>query len=324
MKVIPAFLAIISMSLASMWVFADEAPIASEGELPMVSMEPVSDCSQDSVCPQAAIDPNAPRLACATDSLFLEGLLRKRDWSSGNRGVRIAAMAEGLAGIPEASVPQLMRDTTGAVSLDFSSLDPLEFIFTVLGTERAFSRNRSDWATVCEEYARFGRRNGEASGFSSRFLFPSDWIADNLYRNTIQEISGSLGQDLHQKEKTVDRLLRSRDDYAALADSARWEEARNRTMGFVDHRINQLPVNCFNKNEVRSGLRDGDIVVLYSTERDLDSTDLGIVKMKAGLPYLIHVSPSEGKIVVEAKPLDRYCQTNIRRISGVRIFRANP
>ncbi len=259
---------------------------------------------------------------CEKDTLEIEKLLKGNPgWRNLPDGERLTAIARALATRPAAEPTYLETDTVGSIEIDIHTFDPLSFVNTVWALSRT-SRNGSDsWEAYAREYEKASRRNGEADGYLSRFLFPSEWLTDHTFRGEVEEMSGTYGQTLHEREKTIDFLTHNREDYAALADSATYEKVRMREMGYLKYPLRYLANNSFTKSQVKKGLQEGDLIIFYSTDRDLDSRDLGFVTFDEGVPYVIHLSPGEGKIWQETLPLDKYTVRNVRRIAGMRVFR---
>lgn len=259
---------------------------------------------------------------CQNDSLKAVSVLSDSRLAGMAKGERNVAIAEMLAGIPAASKVEAAASANGNVAIRLCEVDPLQFVNTVLAFNNTVSRDDSDIMMLSKEYADVARRKGkETEDWMAHFLFPADWLNDNLFRRNLQEVSGNFNQILHEKFKTIDYVTHNRDDYAVLKDSALYDRVRRMEMGYVQYPLRFLPINSFTKRPVKEGLADGDILVIYSTENDLDSRDIGFVTKDNGECYLLHVSPGEGKVCREELPLDKYFKRNVKRIMGVRVFR---
>lgn len=259
---------------------------------------------------------------CQNDSLKAVALLSEGRLAGMTKGERSVAIAEMLAGTPAADKVESASSANGNVALRLCEIDPLQFVNTVVAMNNTVARDDADINMLAKEYADVARRKGkESDDWLANFLFPADWLNDNLYRRNLQEVSGEFNQILHEKFKTIDYVSHNRDSYPALKDSALYDRVRRMEMGYVQYPLKLLPINSFTKQPVKSGLKNGDILVIYSTESDLDSRDIGFVVKEGGECYLYHVSPSEGKVCREELPLDKYFKRNVKRIMGVRVFR---
>ena len=76
-----------------------------------------------------------------------------------------------------------------------------------------------------------------------------------------------------------------------------------------------------NSRDTRNALKDGDIVALATKTQGLDVTHLGfIVKDDKGIPYLLHASSAQGKVVIDKEPLIERLRRD-RSIQGIRVVR---
>lgn len=274
------------------------------------------------VCTHASV--SASSYLTATDSLRASELLAAHSLSLKElpAGKRILAISDLLAGIPAAELTETQTDTVGYINMRFTAFDPLQFVNTVLAVNRNIEVNNGNMDALPDDYAEYARRKGKQSAdWMSHFLFPADWLNDNLFRRSLKEVTADFGQTLHETSRTIDYITANRADFKALKDSALYDRVRHAEMGYVMYPIRYLPLSSFSKSTVKDALREGDILVIYSSERNIDSRDIAFVRKSAGEPYIIHVSPYENKVCTEQLPLDKYLKRNVKRISGVRVFR---
>lgn len=265
---------------------------------------------------------SAKSFHCEQDSLKAVSILRNTELVSLPSGERVAAIAQMFDGVPAAELCEAAGDTTGFVQVRFCSMDPLQFVNNVLALNEMIIKQDSDADLLPKHYAEFGRRKGKAaSDWMTHFLFPADWLNDNTYRRNIVEVTGTSDQTLRGGSKTIDYVTHNRAQYAALKDPELYDRVRRAEMGYVQYPYRYLTVSMFAKPSVKNLLKTGDILVLYTNEHDLDSRDVAFVAKEGNEPFIIHVSPGEGKVCREELPLDKYLKRNVKRITGVRVFR---
>lgn len=268
------------------------------------------------------VEITASDYASEADSLRFAAILNTPGLNQLPNGQRNVVLAESFLEANSASTPELTADSTGTVTMRAMEFDALQFVNTVLALNATVHNNNSEINSLPKNYADFARRKGKASqDWLSHFLFPSDWLNDNLFRRNLKEVTGDFGQILHDTSRTIDYISRHRQEYPQLKDSTLYDRVRHMEMGYVQHPVRFLPINSFTKQPVKKGLEEGDIVVVYSNEPDYDSRDIGFVTKEGEDALIIHVSEAEGKVVREKLPLDKYLKLNVKRVKGVRVFR---
>ncbi len=72
----------------------------------------------------------------------------------------------------------------------------------------------------------------------------------------------------------------------------------------------------------RKQLRNGDVIGLVSTIKNLDITHMGIIYKATpdSEPQLLHASGSGGNVQISSLPLQEYLKKN-RQFMGIRVFR---
>lgn len=261
------------------------------------------------------------RFHCDKDTLTVNRILALPELRPLDTGERIRSIAKHFAGTPATNRERLRRDTVGTPEINVDEFDNLGFLNTVIALGIASGEENADWHTFAREFENISCRNGEAGDFASTLFFPSLWISDNKIRKNIIETTEDTGVNPRVREKTINDVSHHREDYGVLKDSATYEAVRLIEMGYCLHRFPYLDNNAFTKKAVQESMRNGDIIMLLSTEVGADSHDMGIISIENGQICLIHCSPKEGKVVLESVPLDKYIKVNTRRIAGGKILR---
>lgn len=229
---------------------------------------------------------------------------------------KVLKAADLLIGSP--SGPDLENDSVGTALIDLNSFTPFSFVNTALALAKASESPHPGPQALDDAWVSVSRRRGEDNGFSSKLIYVSDWIVDNIYRGNLKDMTEMLG-DGSFKTKSLDYVSRHPEHYPALADSVCLEKMKMVEMGYRSHKIPHLKKQTIGKKEITERLKDGDIIVLLSPSEDYDLYDIGIVRMRDGVPYLIHVGPQG--VAEDTVPLSRYFKLNNQHFYGYRIVR---
>lgn len=239
--------------------------------------------------------------------------------AGGSLGDKIVMAAEALEGAGEDDYYH--TDSIGTLRLNLSSFSPLMFVNNVVALAKASgSPINADLSAFESVFENISCRRGTDSGFPSIMYHSSDWIGDNMSRGNLTELTEDY-TGVVARTKSLDEMTRKRNDFAALADSSVFETVRMTEMGFRTHRIPSLKKETIKKKEVIQDLRNGDIVLMVPNRDGIDLYDIGIVSMENGVPYLIHFSPQQHKIVKENDDLARYFSLMTKYFQGYRILR---
>lgn len=256
---------------------------------------------------------------CQEDTVKINGILFSLAQSDNSVGSRVSEAALLLAGAGEDDYYR--TDSIGNLRLNVDSFTPLMFVNTAIALAKASQLpGKTDWNVFASELENIACRRGVNSGFPSIMYHSSDWIVDNVSRGNIIELTENYsGMVAHTK--SLDDMTRNRNRFAALADSATFENVRMTEMGFRTHRIPALKKETIKKKEIIDDLRDGDIIILVPNQDGIDIYDMGIVKFVDDVPHLIHLSPQSHTVTIENESLERYFALMTKYFKGYRLIR---
>lgn len=257
---------------------------------------------------------------CQQDTARLAAILNTlRQSGSTSTGDRIALAATELEG---ASEDQYYRkDSIATLRVNLEEFTPLMLVNSVIALARTSRQpSAADSHTFSNELENIACRRGDNKGFPSIMFHASDWIADNISRGNLIELTEDYsGAVAHTK--SLDEMTRNRKNYAALADSATFEAVRMTELGFRNHRVPALKKETIKKKELAADLRNGDILILTPNKDGVDIYDIGVVKIENDIPYFVHLSPQTGTVVKEKDDLARYMGLKSKYFQGFRILR---
>lgn len=205
------------------------------------------------------------------------------------------------------------------VTVNLDELDCTTFVDVVLALSYTLGEGRTSWRDFIYNLERMRYRGGELNGYASRLHYICDWVVDNIHRGNIEDAT-RLFPRTNYVVRTIDFMSSNRDKYPALADSTEFERIKNVEIGYRSHRFPYIKTTDLAAKETKAAFRDGDVVALVTSAKNLDVTHMGIIVKIDGEPYLLHASSSNGKVEITERPLADFMKRN-RSLLGVRVLR---
>ncbi len=259
-----------------------------------------------------------PRVHCAEDTAMVAKVLRAVTDNGGTLGERIAFAARQLEGTPWSNAED--RDTTGTVIINMHGFDRLGFVNTAMALGAASLKPVPRVEEFELLFENMSRRKGEDNGFPSRLIYVSDWIVDNVYRGNLKEMTEYVTGGGF-KTKTLDYVSHHPEEYPALKNPEVLEKVKMNEMGYRSHRIPHLKKQSAANKPLHELMQTGDVIVMLSPQPDFDLYDIGVIEMRGGEPYLIHISHENGSVVADPYPLARLFKLDGQHFYGYRWLR---
>ncbi|MDE6741158.1 MAG: DUF1460 domain-containing protein [Muribaculaceae bacterium] len=237
---------------------------------------------------------------------------------------RVAYFARKLVGSPSAIKEEIIEADTLEFKVNVHSFTPLSLISTCIALAQAYETSSApNWRDFADKFEKVMYKKGEATDFVSRFLYPSDWIADNIFRSNVVDATMNLdGLVSKKKEKSLDYISHHRDSFKALADQKNYDRLKMLEMGFRNHQIPYITNGDLqNSNKFKAQAKDGDIFFLLTPDFNLDSREMGILTLEDDKLLIVQLSPSKDSVTLEELPFENYVKRNVKRIQGARIIR---
>lgn len=270
--------------------------------------------------PANAIDLLNPALHCAEDTTEINTILKEISDKSGlTEGALRAEIALRFVGRPIDK--DYATDSLARPQLNVHTFTPLSLINTTEAIVKASKTpGASGWRAVAAEYDKIACRRGIDEGFPSLVWLGSDWIADNIYRGNIKELTENY-DGASSKTKSLDYMTRHRDDFAALADDEIYDKVMMTEMGFRTHRLPFLKRQHIERKDVADEMQDGDILMLLTNEEGIDIWRVGYVVSQEDGRHLVWLDPQKGEVVMEKMPIDRFFKFAAKHFYGFRWLR---
>lgn len=261
---------------------------------------------------------------CDQDTAVINRLLSTPDLKDMTPESRVAFFARNLVGAASGLKSQILEADTIIFTVDVHTFTPLSFISTCVALAKAYETSSApNWRDFADKYENIMFKKGKATDFVSSFLYPSDWIADNIFRGNVEDVTFNLeGLSARKKEKSLDYISHHKDSFKALAYPNNFDRIKMLEMGFRNHQIPYISNgDLMNSNRFKPQANDGDIFFLLTPDFNLDSREMGILTREGDTLLIIQLSPSKDEVTLEELPFEHYIKRNVKRIQGARIIR---
>ncbi|MDE6522983.1 MAG: DUF1460 domain-containing protein [Muribaculaceae bacterium] len=261
---------------------------------------------------------------CEQDTTLINSLLNSPELKDMPQNNRVAFFAKKLVGSSSALRQQILEADTLEFSVDVHSFTPLSLISTCLALAEAYETSSApNWRDFAVKYENVMFKRGEATDFVSRFLYPSDWISDNIFRGNVTDVTFNLeGIAARKKEKSIDYISHNKDSFKAFDKQENLDKLKMLEMGFRNHQIPYISNgDLMNPKRFKAQAKEGDIFFLLTPDFNLDSREMGILTFDGDRLLIVQMSPSKDSVTLEELPFENYIKRNVKRIQGARIIR---
>lgn len=264
------------------------------------------------------------RFHCDKDTTVINKLLKSPELIGMKKNDQVAFFAKQLVGAESNLRQEILEADTTLFTIDIHTFNPLSLISTCIALTQAYETSSApNWRAFAEKYESIMYKGGKAGDFVSRFLYPSDWIADNIFRGNIYDATQRFeGMNIRKKEKSIDYISHHKDSFKAFSNPENLNRIKMLEMGFRNHQIMFVSNgDLTNPTRYKKNAENGDIVFLHATDFNLDSRDMGVIIKEGNDLLFIHMSPTEEKVIIDPLTFDAYVKRNIKRIQGARVIR---
>lgn len=201
--------------------------------------------------------------------------------------------------------------------INLHELDCVTFIENVLAL--TFLDEYSEKATdkFIENIVRLRYRNGEIEDYTSRLHYSTDWLYEMQRICLLTDITYSIGGIIYPHK--IDFMTRNYIQYPVLNQDKKLIPK----MKTIETEINKRTYHYIPKgriNEFADKIETGDIVLITTSIKGLDTSHLGFAIKQGANIYLIHASSKGKKVMITDTTLQEY-MGSISSQSGIIIAR---
>lgn len=160
-------------------------------------------------------------------------------------------------------------------------------------------------------------RDGKIEGYASRLHYSGDWLYEMQRQGYLKDITRECGGidyplDIFFMTKNYFRYPAFLRDSLLILQMKQIEESICKRTYFY------IPKNTI--EEIQDNIQSGDIILITTGIKGLDTSHVGIAVKKGDKVYLLHASSSVGKVILSKLPLSAYMK-KIPSQTGIMIGR---
>lgn len=256
-----------------------------------------------------------------TDSIKIVHLLQeaKRLNSSTNWMVYFGKK---FCGIPYVA-KTLERNKEEQLVVNLRELDCTTFVETTMALALCMKNKKTTFHDFCYYLRMIRYRQGNVY-YPSRLHYFTQWIDDNSKLGFVSEITAKTKPFTCIQTLNIDFMSKHVDLYPMLCGNKKYiEEIREHEKSLTGRKFRYIPKSTISNNKLfRQTIKDGDIIVILTSKKGLDTSHIGIAVWKNDGLHLLNASSLRHKVVIEPKLLSTYMKGQKSQI-GIRVVRLN-
>ena len=180
------------------------------------------------------------------------------------------------------------------------------------------------WNDFIKTLTQMRYRNGRLNGYTSRLHYFTDWIADNTKKKLVSECQQPVPPFTATQTINVNYMSTHPDAYKALKEHPQMVSLiKAQEDALQGLRFRYIPKSAVkNTKDMRSAVRDGDIIAITCNKAGLDIAHLGFAVWRSDGLHLLNASQLHKKVVEEPMVLGEYLSKHPSH-TGIRIIRIN-
>ncbi|MEO5617201.1 MAG: N-acetylmuramoyl-L-alanine amidase-like domain-containing protein [Candidatus Eisenbacteria bacterium] len=255
----------------------------------------------------------------------LEGLFavaHDQRWDTLAIGESVARFGRALEGVPyvagtlEGPGPEVCRVTT----VGFDCVTFMEIALNLARTARTAGGREPTWRDVTRAITYTRYRGGRLDGYLSRLHYTSEWIADNIAKGVLEDVTPSLGG--LQFPLNVGFMSAHPRRYPGLRDNPALADSMRR----IERRINMTRRTHVPRDRVAGierKLRTGDLVAITTSIAGLDYAHTGLIVREGSGARLLHASSESGRVLLDDR-IGAYLARAASSSIGITVLRPRP
>lgn len=215
----------------------------------------------------------------------------------------------------------LERNKEERLIVNLSQLDCTTFVETTLALTLCAKNSKTSFADYCHYLRLIRYRQGRVS-YPARLHYFTQWIDDNSSLGLVREITSTSKPFTALQTLNIDFMTTHVNLYPMLrGNKSAITEIRAGEKALNGRKFRYIPKRSIdNSSLLRRTIHDGDILVMLTSKKGLDTSHIGIaVWLKDGL-HLLNASQLRHKVVLEPK-LFRDYMISQKSQTGIRVVR---
>lgn len=201
-------------------------------------------------------------------------------------------------------------------------LDCTTLVETVCALKLCASRGLRSWNDYVQTLCQLRYRQGHLDGYPSRLHYFSDWIRDKVAMGLVEDIRQPNPPFTAVQRLNVSWMSDHPQSYKALkAHPELVPVIHKQEQALTGLSARYIPKRLLNDSRLlRQCVRDGDIIVILTNKKGLDTAHLGFASWHKDGLHLLNASLLHKKVIDEPMTLYKYMQQH-PTFTGIRVVR---
>lgn len=225
-----------------------------------------------------------------------------------------------FCGIPYVA-KTLENNKTEQLVVNLRQLDCTTFVETTTALSLCMKNGKRTFEDFCY-FLRMIRYNHGIVDYSSRLHYFTQWIDDNSSLGFVSEITSANQPFTAIQTLNINFMTSHTELYPMLKDNPiNIKTISKQEKLLTGRKFRYIPKSKIVNNKLfRQTIKDGDIIVILTSKKGLDTSHIGIAIWKKDGLHLLNASSLRHKVVVEPKLLYTYMNEQ-KSQTGIRVVR---
>ena len=231
-------------------------------------------------------------------------------------------LARQFLGVPYVAHTLEVNGAEEHLVVNTRQLDCTTLVETVAALKLCAQQDKRTWDDFVTMLRKLRYRGGRIDGYPSRLHYFSDWIRDKEQMQLVSNIDSPNPPFTAVQTLSVSWMSDHPQSYKVLkAHPELLPQIRQQERALSGLKVRYIPKRLLNNNELlRQCVRDGDIIVILTNKRGLDTAHLGFASWHGDGLHLLNASQLRKKVVDEPMTLSQYMRQH-PTFTGIRVVR---
>ena len=228
--------------------------------------------------------------------------------------------ARKLCGLPYVA-KTLEKNAEERLVVNLRQMDCTTYVETVLALTRCARQHKTGFADFCTNLRLIRYRGGKVD-YPDRLHYFTYWIQDNVRMGIVCDIQGPMPPFTAVQTVRANYMTTHTEAYPMLLKHPEWvAEVRRMEDSISGRRYRYIPkTQLADSKLLRQTIHDGDIIVILTSKKGLDTSHIGIAAWHADGLHMLNASSVHHKVVEEPMLLSTYMARHPSQ-TGIRIVR---
>lgn len=205
--------------------------------------------------------------------------------------------------------------------VNLRQMDCTTYVESVLALTQCAKQGTKNFEDYCRNLQRIRYKNGDIH-YINRLHYFSYWIEENVRKGIVELVEGD--KSLFSAIQTVQAnyMTTHASAYPMLTKNKKWISGiRKMEEAITGNKYAYIPKTKLGDSKLlRRTVHDGDIIVILTSKRGLDTSHIGIAIWHDDGLHMLHASSLRHRVVEDPKPFKRYMMEQ-RSHTGIRVVR---